>query len=133
MSIRDLRTFVTEIDRIGELKRISVPVDPRLEITEIVQRVVREEGPALLFENVEGADFPMLINTFGSRKRIELALGRPPGEIGESLVSLAKEMNPPSFSKILGRLPDILRVRGMKPRRRNGGPVREVESAPQLD
>ena len=101
MSIRDLRTFVNEIDRAGELKRITAPVDSRLEITEIVQRVVREEGPALLFENVEGSDFPMLINTFGSRRRIEIALGRPPAEIGESLVSLAKGMNPPSLKRIL--------------------------------
>ena len=84
--MRDLREFLTAVERAGELRRVKAPVDARLEITEICQRVVREEGPALLFENVEGADFPLAINLFGSRRRVELALGRPPAAIGESLV-----------------------------------------------
>jgi 4-hydroxy-3-polyprenylbenzoate decarboxylase len=130
--IRDLRDFIAAIDAAGELRRVKVPVDPRLEITEIVQRVVREEGPALIFENVEGAQFPLAINLFGSRKRIELALGRPAAEIGEGLVSLAHEMNPPSLKKMWKRLPDLMRMRGMKPNVRAGGPVREVEEEPDL-
>lgn len=133
MSAHDLRTFLEAVERAGELRRVRVPVDPALEITEICQRVIREGGPALLFENVDGADFPLAINLFGSAKRVELALGRPPAEIGESLFSLAKEMNPPSFRKILRRAGDLARMRGMKPGLRRGGPVREVSEAPQLD
>lgn len=129
----DLREFLTEIERIGELRRVRVPVDARLEITEIVQRVIAEAGPALLFEKVEGADFPLAINLFGSRRRIEIALGQPPAGIGERLVELAHEMNPPSLSRIAHRLPELARLRAMRPRVRRGGPVREVEDAPALD
>ena len=78
MKYRDLREFMEALERQGELVRVTPEVDPHLEITEICQRVVREEGPALLFERVEGSDFPLLINLFGSRRRIEIALGRPP-------------------------------------------------------
>jgi len=130
---RDLREFLAAIERIGELRRVKVPVSPRLEITEIVQRVVRDEGPALLFESVEGSSLPLAINLFGSRRRIELALGRPPAEIGESLFRLAKDLNPPSFRKLAGRLPELVRLRGMKPRLKSGGPVREVAENPDLE
>ena len=98
MSAPDLRTFLDRIDALGELRRVRAPVDARLEITEIVQRVVREGGPALLFENVEGSTLPLVINLFGSRRRIEAALGRPPAEIGESFYRLAKELNPPRLA-----------------------------------
>jgi 4-hydroxy-3-polyprenylbenzoate decarboxylase len=133
VSVRDLREFLAAIERAGELRRVRVPVSPRLEITEIVQRVVREEGPALLFENVEGSALPLAINLFGSRRRVELALGRPPAEIGESLYRLAKHLNPPSVGKLLAKLPDLARLRGMKPKVRSGGPVREVAEAPDLE
>jgi len=129
----DLREFLAAIDRIGELRRVRVPVDARLEITEIVQRVVGRDGPAILFENVEGADFPLVINLFGSRRRIEIALGQSPDGIGEALVALAQEMNPPSLARLARRLPDLARLRAMKPRVRSGGPVREVAEAPALD
>ncbi|MGQ0721567.1 MAG: UbiD family decarboxylase [Candidatus Eiseniibacteriota bacterium] len=130
--ITDLRAFLRAIEAAGELRRVKVPVDPRLEITEIVQRVVRGEGPALLFERVEGSTFPLAINLFGSRRRIELVLGRPAAEIGESLVKLAKDLNPPSAGLLLRHLPDLMRFRGMKPRISSGGPVREVEEDPDL-
>jgi 4-hydroxy-3-polyprenylbenzoate decarboxylase len=130
--ITDLRAFLRAIEAAGELRRVKVPVDPRLEVTEIVQRVLREEGPALFFERVEGSTFPLVINLFGSRKRIELALGRPAAEVGESLVKLAKDLNPPSAGRVLKHLPSLVRLRGMKPRISSGGPVREVEEEPDL-
>ena len=130
--MKDLREFLAAIDRAGELRRVRVPVSPHLEITEICQRVVREEGPALLFENVEGSDFPLAINLFGSRRRVELALGRPPAAIGESLVALADDLKAPSLGKLLSRAGDLVRLRGMKPRERAGGPVREVVTEPDL-
>lgn len=129
----DLRSFLRDVERAGELCRVTVPVDAALEITEICQRVIQAGGPALLFENVEGADFPLVINLFGSRRRVELALGQPPAAIGEWLFSLAKDMNPPSLKKMLARAGDLIKVRGMKPKSVRGGPVREVSEEPNLD
>jgi 4-hydroxy-3-polyprenylbenzoate decarboxylase len=129
----DLRGFLRAVEAAGELRRVRVPVDPRLEITEICQRVVREEGPALLFENVTGSDFPLLINAFGSRRRLEIALGAPPAAVGESFVGLARDLMPPSLGKLVSRFGDLRRIRGMKPRLRTGGPVREVSEEPDLE
>ena len=97
-----LRDFVTTLERQGELVRVTAPVDPYLEISELVQRVVRQNGPALLFENVQGAAFPLLMNTFGSMKRIEIALGRHPQEIGQELVTTIQGLTPPSPKKLGG-------------------------------
>ena len=80
MGYRDLREFVAKLEKEGELKRIRAEVDPVLEITEVAQRVARAEsrakgsvGPALLFEQPKGSKVPLLINTFGSVRRMELA------------------------------------------------------------
>ena len=75
----------------------------------------------------------LAINLFGSERRVELAMGRPPAAIGEWLHSLAKDLNPPSFGKLLSHAGDLMKVRGMKPRMRRGGPVREVSAAPDLE
>ena len=103
MRVDSLRSFLREIERVGELRRVRVPVSPHLEITEIVQRIVGGEGPAVLFESVEGSDFPLAINLFGSRRRIEIALGRPPAEIGESLFISPKTASA-HVSNIKGKL-----------------------------
>ncbi len=75
MKFRDIREFIAFLEQRGELRRISTPVDPRLEITEIADRVIKSGGPALLFENPQGYDIPVLINTFGSDSRMAWALG----------------------------------------------------------
>ncbi len=75
MKFKDLREFVSLLEDRGELKRIAVPVSADLEITEIADRMVKSDGPALLFENVSGHSAPVLINIFGSHKRTALALG----------------------------------------------------------
>src|SRR5436190_5576184 len=72
---RDLRDWISLLEREGELVRISAEVDPDLEITEIVDRVVKSGGPALLFENPKGASHPLLINQFGTEKRMCMAFG----------------------------------------------------------
>lgn len=74
MPFTDLSQFIKELESIGELKRINVETDPVLEIPEIADRMSKSFGPALLFENVKGSDFPVLINAFGSFKRMEMAL-----------------------------------------------------------
>ena len=75
MAYRNLREFVDDLDAAGSLKRVTAPVSPYLEITEIADRVTKAEGPALLFENVEGSDVPLLINAYGSYDRMARSLG----------------------------------------------------------
>jgi 4-hydroxy-3-polyprenylbenzoate decarboxylase len=75
MPYSSLRDFVKTLEDAGELKRIKAKVSPDLEITEITDRVSKAEGPALLFENVEGSRMPLLINAFGSYRRMAMALG----------------------------------------------------------
>ena len=75
MAYRDLREFVRALEKADELRRISIEVDPVLEITEITHRITRAGGPALLFEHPKGSRIPLLINMLGSERRINLALG----------------------------------------------------------
>src|SRR3990167_9146199 len=72
---RDLRQFLDLLRRSGELREVAVPVDPELEITEICDRIVKQEGPALFFKTVTGSSIPLAINIFGSFRRMHLALG----------------------------------------------------------
>ena len=74
MGYKSLQHFIKVLDKAGELVRIKEPVSPHLEITEITDRVNKKYGPALLFENVPGYDMPVLMNAFGSMKRMCLAL-----------------------------------------------------------
>jgi len=74
LAYEDLRAFIRALEQAGELRRIAVEVDPILEISEIADRVSKSGGPALLFENVRGSRIPVLINAFGSPRRMELAL-----------------------------------------------------------
>ena len=75
MKYKDLREFVAFLEGKGDLKRITAPVSCELEITEIADRMVKSGGPALLFENVEGYDVPVLINMYGTQQRMAWALG----------------------------------------------------------
>ena len=76
MKYHDLRDFLTLLEQQGELKRITLPVDPHLEITEIADRTLRAGGPALLFENPKGYTMPVLCNLFGTPRRVALGMGQ---------------------------------------------------------
>ena len=91
-----LQDFVKILENNGELHRVSVEVDPILEITEIATRALKQEKPAILFEKVKGAKFPLLINHLASNRRIELALGTHPDELGERLISFMERALPPT-------------------------------------
>jgi len=78
MAFETFAAFLSELERRGELRRIARPVDPVLEITEICDRTVKRGGPALLFEQPVGSTIPVAINTFGSMRRMCLALGWTP-------------------------------------------------------
>ena len=133
MPYSDLQTFARALEAAGELHRVDTLVDPYLEIAEIYDRVIKREGPALLFENVRGSDYPLLINPLGSRRRIELALGRHPGEIGASLLELAEAAQPPKPGKLWRQRGTIREVLwGMRARRVRRAPVHQVIEEPDL-
>ena len=88
----NFREFINDLENEGELHRVKVEVDPELEITEIAIRAQKENKPAILFENVKGSNYPLAINTFASDKRIEIALGQNPEEIGNELLSFIEAL-----------------------------------------
>src|ERR1700760_2112264 len=75
MAFNDLRAFMRALEKQGELKRVTLEVDPHLEITEFADRAVKNNGPALLFEKPKGSRVPLLINAFASMRRMQIALG----------------------------------------------------------
>ena len=99
---RDLRDFLAQLERMGELKRIAAPVSTRLEMTEISDRVLRASGPALLFENAQHdgrpAQMPVLANLFGTPARVARGMGADDvsalRDIGELLASLREPEAP---------------------------------------
>jgi 4-hydroxybenzoate decarboxylase subunit C len=129
----DLGSFVAELERTNRLRRVRVEVDPDLEVSALVQRVVREGGPALLFERVKGCDVPLVMNLFGSRDRVELALGREAEAIGAELVGAAQALNPPSLSALWGQRGLLARARHMRIRRVRRAPVQETVAEPDLE
>ncbi len=96
MRFTALREFVNHLEKIGELHRVTVEVDPILEITEIATRALKGKKPALLFEKVKGSNYPLVINTLASERRIEIALGEQPDALGAQLISFFEEAIPPS-------------------------------------
>src|ERR671922_3012328 len=127
MPYNSLSDFVQVLSREGELRRITYPVRPELEITEIADRVMKRGGPALLFENVVGKQIPVLINAFGSTKRMALALGV--GDIEEIAREIEKlvQTKPPKFFKDkLKLLSQLVSLAGIPPKVVKDGPCQEV-------
>ena len=128
----DLQSFLSLLEREDQLARIRVEVDPELEITEIATRVVKERGPALLFERVKGSAIPLAINILGTERRIELALGRHPQEVGASLKRLMEAAMPPRPKRLLEEWRTVGRVLSMPPRRVRRAACHDVEEPPDL-
>lgn len=125
-----MQDFVKTLERVGELKRVTVPVSPRLEITEITDRVVKAGGPALLFENT-GTEFPVLIGAYASARRMALALGvEKIEEVAERILGLFRQLTGPKSSvwEKLALLPKLGQVASYLPKRYRGGraPCQEV-------
>ncbi len=109
MKYKDLRDFIKQLEKQGELKRITVEVDPVLEMTEICDRTLKQGGPALLFENPKGSNIPVLANLFGTPHRVAMGMGADSvtalREIGK-LLALLKEPEPPKGMKdLFNKLP----------------------------
>lgn len=129
----DLRAFLAFLERRGQLVRVRAEVDPVLEVTEIVQRVIRENGPALLFERPKGAAFPLVINLFGTPERVQWALGRHPAEIGHDLICALERLNPPTLGGLWRSRAVLWRALNMRPKRVWRAPVQEVVEEPDLE
>ncbi|MEX0806619.1 MAG: menaquinone biosynthesis decarboxylase [Candidatus Binatia bacterium] len=117
MPYSSLQDFVEILEREGELRRIRYPVKAELEIAEIADRVMKSGGPALLFESVVGKQIPVLINAFGSTKRMALALGVADiEEIAGQVQKLVQTKPPKSFKDKLHLLSELIKLAGIPPR-----------------
>ncbi len=130
MIYRDLRDFIAQLEQQGELKRIAAEVDPRLEMTEIADRVLRAGGPALLFENPKGHSIPVLANLFGTVKRVALGMGEDdPSRLREvgKLLAYLKEPEPPrGLRDAWEKWPVLKQVLNMAPKEVKGAPCQDV-------
>ena len=120
MKYKDLRDFIAQLEKQGELKRIAVEVDPYLEMTEICDRVLKQGGPAILFENPKNSAIPVLCNLFGTPKRVAMGMGA--NEVSElrgigELLAYLKEPEPPKGMKdAFEKIPVFKQVLNMAPK-----------------
>jgi len=130
MKYNDLRDFITQLEDKGLLKRINVEVDPYLEITEICDRTLKQQGPALLFENVKDSSVPVLANLFGTPERVAMGMGEESTdalrEVGK-LLAFLKEPDPPKGLKdAWEKMPVFKQVLNMAPKEIKKAPCQEV-------
>ena len=130
MQYQDLREFITELEKQGELKRISTLVDANLEITEICRRTLDKQGPALLFENVKGSNIPVLANLFGTTRRVAMAMGQEDlaslRELGKLLAELKQPEPPKGLKDAIEKLPVLKQVLNMPVKTVKKGQCQEV-------
>ncbi|TQV83451.1 UbiD family decarboxylase [Denitrobaculum tricleocarpae] len=134
MPYTSLRDFIDRLEQSGRLKRVTAPVSAELEITEIQTRLLAEEGPAVLFENVQRADgtaydMPVLANLFGTVERVAWGIGREPEqlrEVGKTLAFLRQPEPPGSLREAWNSLPLLKTVMAMKPKTVSSAPCQEV-------
>ncbi len=138
MKYKDLRDFISQLEQQGALKRVGVEVDPRLEMTEICDRTLRAQGPALLFTHPKGHRVPVLANLFGTPQRVAMGMGEDSvqalREIGK-LLAFLKEPDPPRGMKdAWEKLPVYRQVLNMAPKTVSRAPCQEhVLEGPQVD
>ena len=129
MKFKNLREFLAHLEKLGELRRIPVPVDPKLEITEICQRTLRAQGPALLFEKPKGSDIPLLGNLFGTTRRVALAMGHKSveelREVGRQLAFLKEPQLPRGIGDAMEKLPSFKQLLHVVPRVVSDAPCRQ--------
>ncbi len=130
MKYSDLRDFIAQLQQMDELKKISVPISPRLEMTEICDRTLRSGGPALLFEQTIGHTIPVLGNLFGTTKRVALGMGADDiselRKIGHVLASLKEPEPPKGFKDLLGLGSLVKAVWDMAPKQLRHAPCQEI-------
>jgi 4-hydroxy-3-polyprenylbenzoate decarboxylase len=129
-----LTTFVRYLEQRGELRRITQEIDPVLEVSALAQRVVRAGGPALLFERVKGSRYPLLINTYATRRRISWAMGVADlDEHARAIHDLVKTQPPVGLLDKVRMLPKLARIAAASPKTVRNAPCQEVvEKEPDL-
>ena len=125
MSFPDLESFVRDLERSGQLVRIREEVDPNLEVTVIQHRVLAQQGPALLFENVKGSHIRLLTNLYGTRERVDRVFGRDPAEVGALLAGMATDLIPPGPAKVWHARNKIFRLLQARMKNVSRAPVLE--------
>ena len=136
MAYKDLRDYIKTLENKGLLKRIKAEVDPILEIAEINDRVVKAEGPALLFENCKNSSVPCVVNLFGSFERMRLALEVDSlDEIGKEILEFLEPEIPTNILEKLAALPKLKKLADVLPKNVKSGPCKEViiKNDPSLD
>jgi 4-hydroxy-3-polyprenylbenzoate decarboxylase len=130
MNYHDLRDFIAQLERMGELKRVRAEIDPDLEMTEICDRVLRAGGPAVLFENPKGHSMPVLGNLFGTPRRVALGMGQESvealREVGRLLACLKEPEPPKGLRDAWDKLPVLKQVLNMEPRVVSSAPCHEI-------
>ncbi|ENJ5925510.1 4-hydroxy-3-polyprenylbenzoate decarboxylase [Vibrio cholerae] len=130
MNLNDLRDFLDYLEQRGELKRITHPIDPHYEMTEISDRTLRAKGPALLFENPLGYDFPVLTNLFGTPERVAMGMGRQQvqelRDVGQWLAYLKEPEPPRGLKELIEKLPVFKQVLNMPVKRLRRAPCQEI-------
>src|SRR6185503_17722520 len=113
---RTLSDFLTHLESRGDLKRVTREVDWAYEVTEIASREAKTEGPALVFEKVRGASYPLAVNVLAAQRRIEWALGRTPRAVGAELEEILHAVPPRRLSDLWKLRGSAGRVLAMRPR-----------------
>jgi len=130
MKYSDLRDFISQLQRLGELKRVSLPISPHLEMTEVCDRTLRAGGPALLFENPKGHVMPVLGNLFGTPRRVALGMGADDvselRRIGHVLATLKEPPPPAGFKDVLGLGGLLKSLWDMAPKEHRSAPCQEI-------
>ncbi|THB67452.1 MAG: menaquinone biosynthesis decarboxylase [Desulfovibrio sp.] len=127
MAYKDLQAFIKDLEEANELKRISEPLDPYLEIAEVTDRVSKAVGPALLFEAARGSEFPVLTNAFGSYPRMHMSLGVDSlDEVGEQVNEFVEIEKPDSIMKKLKMIPKLAKMANIFPKEVAKGACQEV-------
>src|SRR6266566_6095740 len=123
----DFRSWIALLEREGELVRVSAEVDPHLEVTEIVDRTVKAGGPALLFEHPKGASHPLLINQFGTERRMCMAFDAPSLDAVAAKLQDVLEMQPPQgFAEKVRGLKKLKSIADSRPQTVRRAPCQEV-------
>ncbi|MDO8333785.1 MAG: 4-hydroxy-3-polyprenylbenzoate decarboxylase [Nitrosomonas sp.] len=130
MKYKDLRDFIAQLEAMGELKRIQTEIDPALEMTEICDRILKAQGPAVLFENPKGYSMPVLGNLFGTPKRVALGMGQESvealREVGKLLAYLKEPDPPKGLRDAWDKLPVLKQVMNMTPKELSSAPCQEI-------
>ena len=134
MPFASLRDFIAKLEKAGRLVRVTAPVSPVLEMTEIQTRLLAQQGPAVLFENVvreDGSkyDMPVLVNLFGTVERVAWGMDREPAQlrgVGETLAFLRQPEPPGGWREALDMLPLLRTVMAMKPKTVSSAPCQEI-------